>query len=209
MHPIKFRPLFLAAALLSAPAFAPASAATFDRVEPNAETGTTQTLATFQKIYIAPVAINLEAPEPNLLSARRRSSYAGSQPPVSDEEQARKAGDLHQQLTRTFARHFTIVDTPASDALTVSAKITRLLASRPTGEQRKRGTGALDFGRSVSAGGAAYTVTLSATDETLYTIEEDYRSNLNDNLPRTGVWQDADDSFRRFSKQLARFVRNN
>ena len=205
MRPITLRPLLLAAALVMAPTFAPASAAPFDSIEASTE----QTLATYQKVYIAPVEITLETPNLDLLTSRRRSSYQGSQTPVSDEDQARKAADLHTQLTRSFAEHYTIVDAPAGDVLVISAEITKLLASRPTPEQRRRGVGSLSFGSSVSAGGVDYTVQIGSADEVFYNIQEDYRSNLNDSFPRTSVWQDADDSFRRFSRQLVRFVRNN
>jgi len=201
----KIRPVLLAAMLASASAFTSVSAASFDSVEVTTEQG----LGSFQKVYIAPVEITLAEDEPRLLSERRRTSYVRSQPPVDPEEQARKAQDLHNQLTRRFSSGFTLVDAPAPDVLTISAEITRMLPSRPTFGQRRRGVGALNFGSSVSAGGVDYTVQMSSGDTSLYNITESYRSNLNDGLPRTGVWQDADRSFNRLSRQLLRFVQNN
>jgi hypothetical protein len=205
MRPNTLRPILLAAALTSATAFAPVSASSFDKVEVTTE----QELATFEKVYIAPVDITLADDEPRLLSDRRRTSYVRSQPPVDEEEQTRKAQDLHKQLTRRFSSEFTLVEAPADDVLTISAEITRMLPSRPTGSQRSRGVGALNFGGSVAAGGVDYTVQMSSGETPLYNITESYRSNLNDGLPRTDVWQDADRSFNRFSRQLLRFVQNN
>lgn len=204
--PLKsLRPILLATALASATTFAPVSASSFDKVEVTTE----QELSTFRKVYIAPVEITLADDDPRLLSERRRTSYVRSQPPVDEEEQTRKAQDLHKQLTRRFSSQFTLVDAPADDVLTISAEITRMLPSRPTAGQRRRGVGALDFGGSVSAGGVDYTLQMSAGETPLYNITDSYRSNLNDGLPRTGVWQDANRSFNRFSRQLLRFVQNN
>ncbi len=205
MHANTFRSLLFTAALMLTSSLASVSAEPFESIEITSE----QVLSSYQKIHIAPVEVTLVDDEPKLLAERRRSSYVRSQPPVDERDQARKAEDLHKQLTHRFASQFTLVSSPAEDVLTISTKITRMLPSRPTSGQRRRGVGALGFGSSVSAGGVDYAVTMSASGVQFYSITESYRSNLNDGLPRTGVWQDADRSFDRFSRQLLHFVRSN
>lgn len=192
----------LGAASVVAPA---ATAAPFDQVEVRSEAQ----LATYQKVYIAPVTISLEEPDANLLSQRRTSQYLQSQRPVSADAQARKSDDLYADLTRTFAKDFTLVDEPGPDVLTIAAEITRLIPSRPTAEERKRGVGSPEFANSVSPGGVDYNVMFSSGDEAIIEIEEASRSSLSDGYARVNVWHDVDRSFDRFSRQLAKFVKDN
>lgn len=201
-----FRTLALATTLTVGFSLPTASAAPFDTVDVRSETQ----LATYQKVYIAPVAISLDEPATNLLSQRSRSQNIASQRPVSAEAQTRKSDDLHADLTRTFSKDFVVVDAPGADVLTVSAEITRLIPSRPTPEERKRGVGSPVFANSVSPGGVDYNVQISSgSEEAIIQIEESSRSSLNDGYARINVWHDVDRSFDRFSRQLAKFVKSN
>ena len=205
MSKLPLRLVALASLCAMSAACITASAAPFDSIESSREAP----LATYQKVFIAPVEVTIEDIRSELLTARRRNSRTSRQQIVSEETKARKAVDLYEDLTWQFSRNFTIVDAPASDVLTISAEITNLISSRPTAEQQRRGVGQLVFNGSVAAGGADYIVTISSADEQIVIIEESYRSNLNDNIPRVGIWQDVDESFKKFSRQLARYVKNN
>lgn len=182
-----------------------AAAAPFDKVEVSSQTQ----LATYQKVYIAPVSISLEEPTASLLAQRRRSAYISGQRPISEDTQTRKSSDLYDDLRRTFAKDFVLVDGPGQDVVTISAEITKLIPSRPTHAERNRSVGSLDYGRSVSAGGVDYTVVMSTGSEPVISIRDSFRASLSDGVPRNSVWHDVDRSFDRFSRQLARFVKAN
>lgn len=169
---------------------------------------TSVSLLSYQKVYIAPVEVSLEPVKFNLNSTRARGRYNTAQRAVSENDQEIKAKDLHKILSRTFAKDFELVNSPAPDVLTVSARITKLIPSRPTALERSR-TIATQFGGSVSPGGANYTVEFSNQDTSLHTLQENYRGNLTDAVPRIAVWHDVDESFSRFSKKLSRYVKNN
>lgn len=172
------------------------------------ETAQTASLISYQKVYVAPVEVSLDPVKFNLNGSRGRGRNNTAQRPVSDADQDLKARDLRQTLSRTLAKDFELVDAPSPDALTVSARITKLVPSRPTGREQSRAI-ATQFGGSVSPGGANYTVEFSNQDTSLHTLQENYRGNLTDAIPRIAIWHDVDESFSRFSKKLRRYVKNN
>lgn len=154
-------------------------------------------LASYEKIYIAPVSIDL--PE--------RTYRRGDDRPVSKRDQEDKAEDLETKLTRAFSEDFAIVSAPGEGVLTIETDIIRLQSSRPTKADLNREPG-LSFS-SVFTGGATVSFTLSEDGVTLDEIEDSYYGNFNDGSPRTGIWQDADRAFSRLSNRLVRYVQNN
>ena len=204
---MKLRNTFLAFAAIGTaimlPA-APAQASGFD----SAETVQEATLSSFTKIYIAPVEVTLDEADFSLNSRRGRGRNNSGQRPITESDQDLKANDLHRALSRSFAKNFEIVDAPTADALTVSATITKLTPSRPTANEQSRGVG-VQFGGSVSPGGASYSVVFTNNNQTLYTATESYRGNLTDGIPRIEIWYDTDVAFDRFAKKLSRYVRKN
>lgn len=200
------RPIIAACFIVIGLTTLPVSAAgPFDVIDVQTEV----TLASYQKVYIAPVEITLEDAEFNVLSIRKRGDFGSEQRPAADHNLSQKAEDLHKKLIRAFKRDFTIVDAPGEDVLTIEAEITKLIPSRPTGKQRSSSLAKVTFAGSVMAGGVDYNVVLGSGETSLYNIRESHRSSLSDNIPRNSVWQDADASFSRFSRQLARFVKDN
>jgi len=183
----------------------PSSAAPFDTVESLSD----KSLTSYQKVYIAPVTIQLKERSPKHNTLRRRNSSNRDQRLVSQDTQNLKASELHADLKRSFAEKFTLVDAPANDVLTVETEITRLIPSRPTLAERREGVISVNPAGSISAGGASYNVVISVADNPIYNIQEKYKSSLSDNIVRVGIWQDTDRSFDQFSKQLARFVSKN
>jgi len=194
----KFRPLVLAATLCSMSAFAPAIAAPFDKIE----TLNAVPLAGFQKVYIAPVKVELEDTR-----VRRNIRDISSARPVSDRDKALKAEDSYEDIVRAFGKKFEVVEAPGSDVLTVEAVVTKLSSTRPTLADSRVNV-ALDFD-SVYAGGADFDVRLSQGETVLVEISESYTTNFNDGLPRIAIWQDYDRASNRMAYKLARYVRKN
>lgn len=200
MTPPKLRLTGLAALALSLSAMLPAAASPFDTVNKS----TDATLSAFESVYIAPVSIDL--PE----DTRRTIRDIHSDRPVSERDQAQRAGEFRKDLERAFGRKFTLADAPGPGVLTVEATLTRLASSRATLADIDAAGGLfLDFGSTVYAGGAGYKARLSDGDAELAQITDDYQSSLNDGQPRVGIWQDADRAFSRFSRQLAKYASEN
>lgn len=178
-----------------------AHAGPFDDVSLTSDTS----LATYEKIYIAPVSVDF-GDQP----IRRNIRDLRGLRPVTDSDQARRADDLADDLQREFGKRYVLVDAPGEDVLTVETTLTNLVSSRPTIADRRDASVNLDF-RSIYAGGADYLVTLREGDQLIGTIEENHthNSSSNDGRVRVGIWQDVDRSFSRFSRQLARYVQQN
>jgi|GEM_PF-1021015 len=180
---------------------ATAHAGPFDDVSLTTETP----LSSYEKVYIAPVVVDFG-------DQRIRTSIRDLRGirPVSDRDQALKAEDLAADLQREFSKRYIVVDAPGEDILTLETTVTKLVSSRPTIADRSFTNVNLDF-RSVYAGGADYLVRLSEGDQLIGTIEENHTRNtsLNDGRVRAAIWQDADRSFNRFSRQLARYIQKN
>ena len=175
-----------------------ATAAPFDTIETQAATP----LAGFEKVYIAPVSVEL--PE----RTRRNFRDNVNDRPVRESDQVRKAEDAHKDLVRAFERkNFAVVDAPGADVLTVETTITSLRSSRPTLADYDVQVG-LDF-NSVYAGGADFDIRLSQEDTVLVEIEEDFRTRLDDGRPRVGIWQDVDRATQRVATRLAKYVTKN
>lgn len=177
-----------------------AQAAPFDKITVE----NTVELSSFEKVYIAPVQVELD--ETTFRRQLRRSG--NTQRPVSESDQARRAEEAHEDLVQAFTkREFTLVDAPGEDVLTVETVLTRLDSTRPTiadfSEQIS-----LSF-QSVYAGGADFDIRLSQNDTPIAQIDENVRTFLNDGRPRVGVWQDTDYATRRVARKLAKYVRNN
>ena len=162
-------------------------------------------LSGYEKVYIAPVTVDFG----DQRIRRSIRDFSGLRP-VSERDQARKSEDLVEDLQREFGKRYVLVDGPGEDVLTVETILTRLVSTRPTLADLGGANVNLSF-QSVYAGGANYQVTLREGDALIGIIEEDQtrQNSLNDGRPRVGIWQDADRSFNRFSRQLARYVEKN
>lgn len=174
-----------------------ASGSNFDTVDVQSE----KSLASFEKVYIAPVSVALD-PE-----TRRSVRDIRSDRPVSEQDQERQARELHEDLTRAFGQSFEIAEQPGPGVLTVDTTITRLVSTRPTIADASNTPG-ISFD-SLYAGGADYDVTLRENGTVLAEIADARQTSLNDQRPRVGVWQDADRTHSEFSRQLARYVSKN
>ena len=196
-----FRSLAIAVISIGFSHSIPAIAAPFDQIE----TRSTVPLSGFKKIYIAPVDVELD-------ELRFRTGVYDrddTEPrPVSDDDKRRKAEYLEKHLNIAFKKKFEIVDAPGEDVLTISATLTRLVATRPT-EQDFGRTATPVTGAGIYPGGADFYVELSQGDAQLGSLSKTYQASLSDSIPRTTQWQDADNFIRRFSKRLAWYVRKN
>jgi len=196
MRLTKLRPLVMAAALCSMSAFSVAIAGPFDKIETVSETP----LASFQKVYIAPVKVELD--ESNL---RRSVRDLSGDRPVSETDRARKAQDSYEKITRAFGKKFEIVDAPGEGVLTVETTIKKLVSTRPTLADFRE-IPSLSFD-SLYAGGGAFDIRLSQNDTPLVDISDNYTTNFNDGLPRITTWQDYDRASSRIARKLVRYVR--
>ncbi|MEO0882489.1 MAG: DUF3313 family protein [Pseudomonadota bacterium] len=181
-----------------------AQAQRFDTIEKSGDI----TLNTYGQVYIAPVKVALE-PEKVRRRGISRNPNRNADPNsiLSDEDLEFNAGRLHHDLVNAFGKNFTLVEEPGEGVLTVDTTITRLVSTRPTAKELGR-TGGLDP-LSIGAGGASYLVELKEGETPLVTIAERDQSTLNDGVPRFGIWQDAERSFNRFSRNLARYTKRN
>ncbi len=158
-------------------------------------------ISKFQKVYIAPIGVELD--EKNV---RRNIRDIRSDRPVSDRDRERRAAETYKHMVRAFGKNYEIVDAPGADVLTVETTITRMISTRPTLEDQRSLNIQIDFS-SVYAGGADFKVRLSQGDTTFAEIEDRDQSTLNDGRPRVGIWQDYTRASTRFSSKLARYVR--
>ena len=163
-----------------------------------------RTLSSYDAIYIAPVEIALPTPVKTTRSRRSRGRIAR---PVSERDQTQKANDLYEDMTRQLERRFELASAPGPNVLTVRTTITELRSSRPTGADFNIDTNL--SASSVYAGGAAASFTLETNGEPLVLLSDEYYPSLNDGNPRVGIWQDTDNAFRRWSRNLARFISRN
>lgn len=188
-------PALILSLLLSS---ASANAAPFDTIKRI----DTVELSNFEKVYVAPVAVDLADKE-----VRRNIRDIHSDRPVSDRDKARKAQDAYEDIVRALGKKFEVVDTPAPDVLTVEATVTRLTSTRPTLEDYSTIIG-LNFS-SVYAGGADFNVRLKQGETLIADISDSYQTNFNDGRPRIGIWQDYDRVSKQFARKLARYVERN
>ncbi|MEO9968640.1 MAG: DUF3313 family protein [Hyphomonadaceae bacterium] len=179
---------------------AAAQAAPFDAID----RATDAPLYSYEKVYIAPVETDFSE-HPVRRSTRDLRGFR----PISERDQARKASDFAEELQSAFGKKYLLVDAPGDGILTIEATLTKLVSTRPTIADARSRTG-LSFS-SLYVGGADYQINLIEGSTLLTRIEEKQsnNSNLNDGLPRVGIWADADRSFDRFARQLARYVENN
>lgn len=184
--------------ILASSAFTTAMAVPFDTLTVSEETQ----LAAYEKVYIAPVSVNLTE------DTRRNIRDINSERPVTPQDQARRADKFQKYLARDFGKRFEIVEAPADDVLVIEATITQLASTRPTLADANVNV-QLDFSRSIYAGSASYSVNLQAGDLVLAEIADSYDTTLNDGRPRIAIWQDADAGLSLFSRQLARYVAKN
>ncbi len=193
------RTLALAAATLTLASVA--HAGPFDTVTLETDTP----LSSYEKVYIAPVTVDFGDQR-----IRRSIRDIRGLRPVSERDQARKSGDLAEDLQREFGKRYILVDAPGDDVLTVETTLTQLVSTRPTLADARLTNANLSF-QTVYAGGANYQVTLREGEQVIGVIEDNQtrNNNLNDGRPRVGIWQDADRSFNRFSRQLARYIEKN
>ena len=196
----KFRPLALAAALCSMSTFVPAIAAPFDEIE----TVNAAPLASFQKVYIAPVKVELD--ETNIRRSVSTFRNGRNDRPVSDRDQALKAQDSFEDIAKAFGKSFEVVEAPGEDVLTVETTITKLVSTRPTLADYRVIPG-LSFD-SIYAGGGEFSIRLSEGETVLTEISDNYITNFNDGLPRIAIWQDYDRASKRIARKLARYVKS-
>lgn len=195
----------VAAALSLAGAALPAQAGPFDQLE---VTETTTTFSQYDRVYIAPVIMDLTFDEQFRQIRRIQRPRRGATRPMTEAEVERKANDLHKDLVQALGKRLTIVDAPGEGVLTVQATVTRIIPSRPTGAELNQRIG-LQLGGSISAGGVDIDAELSENGVSLAQIGEDYKSNLTDGIPRINIWQDADRGYDRFARKLSRYLARN
>jgi len=200
MRLTKFRPLILAATLCSMSAFAPAIAAPFDKIE----TLNAAPLANFEKVYIAPVKVELD--ESNIRRGVSNFRNSRNDRPVSDRDQALKAQDSFDDITKAFGKSFEIVEAPGEGILTVETTITKLVSTRPTLADYRVVPG-LSFD-SVYAGGGEFNIRLSAGETVFTEINDNYTTSFNDGFPRIAIWQDYDRASKRIARKLAKYVKS-
>jgi len=196
----------IAAAALGVCLIGSAAAQRFDTVQQSSDVA----LNSFEKVYIAPVKIDLSADqtgENGQIRARANSRNRRKDADISERDQQENVEEFQKDLAAAFGKSFALVDAPGEGILTVDATITRLASNRPTSNDLGRSVG-LSLS-SVSAGGASYAVTLKEGDTDLVQITERDQSSLTDQVPRVAVWQDAQKSFTRFSRNLTRYVSRN
>ena len=179
---------------------AAAHAAPFDAID----RATDAPLTTYEKVYIAPVEVDLSEHR-----IRRNLRDTRGVRPVSERDQMSKAEDFAEDLERVFGKKYTLVDAPGEDVLTIEATLTKLVSTRPTTADFRNQTG-LSFS-SLYVGGADYQINLIGGETLIAAIEEKQSrdGNFNDGRPRVAIWADADYSFNKFSRQLVHYVQNN
>ena len=198
MYLTKYRPLIVALALVAGSATPTAIAAPFDTIE----TLQTVPLSSFEKVYIAPVRVELEDTR-----VRRNIRDISSDRAVSDVDKERKAQDSYEDIVRALSKKFEIADAPGPDVLTVETIVTKLSSTRPTLEDFNLNV-SLSF-NSVYAGEADFKVLLRQDDTVLAEIKDSASANFNDGLPRIAIWQDYDRLSNRFARKLAKYIRQN
>ncbi|MEO0982817.1 MAG: DUF3313 family protein [Pseudomonadota bacterium] len=187
----------LQTSVLAAGAFGLAASAVAGR---KVEDGDLAAASGFERVFIAPVTVALGEPDAGQITYGRTSNR-----PVSEQDQARKAADLRDDLVDQFSRRFTLVEAPSADALTVETTITRLASTRPTQADVERNQ-RISL-TSTFAGGADFDVVLSVGDGApLARLTDSYKSSFNDGRPRIATWADADRAFGRFARSLAKTV---
>lgn len=191
-----YRLIGLAIALGLASLTPPAYAAPFDQIEITETTS----LAGFQKVYIAPVKVELADTK-----VRRTIRDNRNDRPVSDRDKAHRATETRRHMMRAFGKNFEIVNAPADDVLTIETIITKLASTRPTIADSRVNVG-LSF-KSIYAGGANFYVRLKQGSAPLAEISDSYQTRLNDGRPRVGTWQDYTYVSQRFSRKLASYIR--
>lgn len=176
-----------------------ASAAPFDEVSTVSDTS----LAGFQKVYIAPVTVELAETR-----TRRNLRDIDAQRPVSDKDKERRAKDTYKDVVQAFSKKFEIVDAPGADVLTIEMVVTKLVSSRATladfGVSPR-----IDFSSTIYAGGADFDVRMSQGDTLLVEISDSNITNLSDGFPRNGTWQDYNRVSNRFARKLSKYVSEN
>ncbi|MEM9667818.1 MAG: DUF3313 family protein [Pseudomonadota bacterium] len=193
----------LAATVFSVASLSPAIAQRFDKVEHTSNVA----LSSYEQVYIAPVEIDLspnQSGENAQIRARENRPTRRKDSDISERDQLDNIAEFQETLTDAFAKKFELVDQPGDGVLTVDATITELISNRPTSNDLGRSQ-ALSLG-SISAGGAAYRVELKEDDELLVQISDRYKTSLTDQVPRLSQWQDAHKTFKRFSRQLAKYT---
>ena len=198
MYLTKYRPLIVALTLVAGSATPTAIAAPFDTIE----TLQTVPLSSFEKVYIAPVRVELEDTK-----VRRNIRDTRSDRAVSDVDKERKARDSHKDIVNAFSKKFEIADAPGPDILTVETIVTRLSSTRPTLEDFNLNV-SLSF-KSVYIGKADFKVLLRQDDTVLAEIKDSASGNFNDGFPRISTWQDYDRLSDRFARKLAKYVARN
>lgn len=177
----------------------PASAGPFDKVS---YTGENKSFSEYTAIYIAPVEVSLEEP-----ANRFRRRRGNGDRPVSNSDQAQKANDLYEDLSRNVGNRFDLADNPGPGILTISTTLTELQSTRPTQADYTQEV-SLNF-NSVYAGGAAATFVLSENGSEVATLSDRYFGSFNDGLPRNGIWSDTDRTFSRWSRNISKFLAKN
>ncbi len=157
-------------------------------------------LASYDKVYIAPVKFDAS------LLQRDRPSRFGSEPRrVSQKDLNDRADYLERQLAREIGKTRTLVDAPGSDVLTIETRLSEVQSSAPTMTDYSDEPGL--SARSIYAGGAAVSFTMrDSTGAVLASLDDEYQARFNDRPRPTGIWSDANDAFRKWAKNVARAI---
>lgn len=174
-----------------------AIASTFDTLNVVQESN----LSAYKKVYIAPVGVELKE------RFRRNLRDIGAPRPTDERDQQKRAEDARITFTRAFEKKYEVVDAPAEDVLTVEAVITRLESTRPTFADYDVTPGLSPS--SIYVGGADYHVRLKNGDTLLAELSEKYQTDLNDGLPRNGIWTDFEYASSRMASKLIKHIKKN
>lgn len=158
-------------------------------------------LSSFGQFHVPAVETRLD------LNVRRIDVRGAGDRPVSDSDARDQAEALHERLVDALADRGALVEEPGPGVLTVAVTLTDLRSSRPTIADIQRQPG-LSFD-SVYAGGAAFEAAFSVDGEPLGDMADDYYGSFADNLPRIGIWQDAEDGYRFFARKIVRHIEAN
>ncbi|MEO1028791.1 MAG: DUF3313 family protein, partial [Pseudomonadota bacterium] len=165
-----FKSAFTAASLLMLSAGMAAHAGPFDELT---IVDDTKSLASYQAVYVAPVAMDLTFDRNFRIIGRTAQLPRGASRPMNDQEIADRAHELHKRLERRLGKKLDVVDAPGEGVLTVEATVTRLISTRPTQKELIQEVG-LSLNGSVSTGGADIDIRLSENGTELANISESW-----------------------------------
>ncbi|MEM1102995.1 MAG: DUF3313 family protein [Pseudomonadota bacterium] len=196
----------VAAALLVVSVFAGPPAAALSSVSVSGFDDAAEAVSDFSdytSFYVQSVTAEVEANE-----SRQFRPSEGFSTAISQDEIEQQADRLEAQLERWLSRRIEAADGPGEGVLVIDAVLTELIPTRPTLEGLSQEP-TLSLSGSVGVGGAAVRIEISdGASEEVIAQYSDTRTNgnLNDGLPRIGVWSDAERAYSSWARSLARHI---